>query len=175
MGTKRAIGWLVLGCVVAMGASAGADDPHRVPTSSPELERIKSLAGRWQGASKTGDNTEPAVVEYKVTAGGSAVVETLFPGTAHEMVSVYHDQNGKLTMTHYCMLGNQPQLKLVGADNQHLNFSLAKSPGIDVAKDQHMHALTVAWQGSDHLTQTWSCYEGGKPHMTTTITLSRLK
>ncbi len=29
------------------------------------------------------------------------------------MLSVYHDLNGKLTMTHYCMLRNQPRMKLV--------------------------------------------------------------
>ena len=47
----------------------------------------------------------------KVTAGGSAVHETLFPGSAHEMVSVYHLDGADLVMTHFCALGNQPRMK----------------------------------------------------------------
>jgi hypothetical protein len=44
----------------------------------------------------------PVRVEYRVTGAGSAVVETLFPGTPHEMVTVYHARKGVLCMTHYC-------------------------------------------------------------------------
>ena len=45
-------------------------------------------------------------VSYRVTAGGSAILETTAAGTPMEMISMYHDRGGKLFMTHYRMLGN---------------------------------------------------------------------
>ena len=104
---QRANGVFVFCCVMLMaGTGALAEEHmHQAPAVSKELERVKQLAGRWEGISQEeGKEAEPAVVEYKVTSGGSAVVETLFPGTPHEMVSVYHDEHGKVAMTHYCML-----------------------------------------------------------------------
>ena len=167
---------VVMGCLVVGAAARAEKHDGAAAADSPDFARIKSLAGKWEGTSQRGSGEkETAAVEYKVTSGGSAVVETLFPGTPHEMVSVYHDVNGKLAMTHYCMLHNQPQLQLTGADGQHLELSLADSPGIDAAKDVHMHALSLAWQDPDHVTQVWTSYEGGKPKETTTITLSRAR
>ena len=48
----------------------------------------------------------------RTTGGGSAVTETLFPGTAHEMMSVYHMDGDDLVLTHYCAGGNQPRMML---------------------------------------------------------------
>ena len=177
-----AVGCLVMATVVMAEGTWGArvaeagEGQEAVAPDSQEFSRIKNLAGRWEGTTAHMEApAEPAVVEYKVTSGGSAVVETLFPGTPHEMVSVYHDVNGKLAMTHYCMLHNQPQLALTRADSQHLELSLADSPGIDPARDRHMHSLSITWQDPNRLTQVWTSYEGGKPNGSTTITLSRAR
>ena len=63
--------------------------------------------GRHFGHGKA--NGAKVRVEYRLTAGGSALVETLFPGASRgQMVSMYYDRKGKLAMTHYCMLRNQP-------------------------------------------------------------------
>src|SRR5262245_19588365 len=74
------------------------------------FEKFKQLAGEWQG---TGDGAhgKDMRVKYQVTSGGSAVVETVFPGTDHEMVTVIHPDGDDLLLTHYCLLGNQPQMK----------------------------------------------------------------
>ena len=170
---------IALAFVLGIGVAAAVAGPEQMTEpvrSSADLERIKSLAGRWEGTTQHASGAqEPAAVEYKLTSGGSAVVETLFPGTPHEMVSVYHDVSGKLAMTHYCMLGNQPQLRLTGGDSRYVELSLADSPGIDAAKDQHMHALTLTWADADHVTQRWASYRNGKPDETTTITVSRVR
>ena len=80
-------------------SSALADhaNDHKAPEpppniSSPELNRIKALAGRWTSTtSMFGNKDEKVFTAYAITAGGSAVVETIFPGTPNEMVSVYYD------------------------------------------------------------------------------------
>jgi hypothetical protein len=54
------------------------------------FERFTQLAGEWSGKGKHGDMEHEATIVYKVTAGGSAVVETIDPGGLHEMVTVIH-------------------------------------------------------------------------------------
>lgn len=162
-----------------MAWTAWAEPEHDMtaaPAGSAELKRIKPLAGRWEGTSREGAaEAQPAVIEYQVTSGGSAVVETLLPGTPHEMVSVYHDAGGRLAMTHYCMLKNQPHLALIGGDDQRLEFSLVDGSGIQAA-EEHMHGLSLAWDSPDRLTQTWSCYKDGQPKAeATVISVSRVR
>ena len=78
------------------------------------LERLKTLAGTWRGHVVTEDGP-PATVVYSVTAAGTAVTEALFPGTSHEMLTVYHLEGDDLVLTHYCAMGNQPRMKLARA------------------------------------------------------------
>ena len=176
--TRRVVYAAMLAGIVSLGVGAYAGEDHGAPVAgSAELERVKALAGRWEGTTTHmgGSEEEPAAIEYKVTSGGSAVVETLFPGTPHEMVSVYHDgPGGKLSMTHYCMLHNQPQLDLVSADNQQLTFDLSAASAIP-ASEHHMHALTMAWTDPDHLTQVCTSYQDDKAEGPTTIRVSRVR
>src|SRR2546425_11638376 len=78
--------------VLSLGAGIGATAPPAgsAPPASAALERFKALAGDWVAA-EDGDMVKKGdlVARYAVTAGGSAVVETVFPGRAHEMVTVY--------------------------------------------------------------------------------------
>ena len=114
---------LVLTFLVCSVSSVWAGDGKECPIptikTSAELATIKALAGKWTGTAKhSNGTTEPTVVEYHLTSGGSAVEEKITPGTPHEMVTMYHDLGGKLAMTHYCMLGNQPQMVLSGNRSQ---------------------------------------------------------
>lgn len=123
------------------------------------FERIKELEGDWVMAGGDGS----AAVTYRVTAAGSAVVETLFPGTAHEMVTVYHRDGHGLMMTHYCAEGNQPRMKsspATGANEIHFKFAGAsnlKSP-----KDLHMHEMMIRFVDADHIHHEWTSYKDGK-------------
>jgi hypothetical protein len=135
---------------------------------------MKALAGDWTGTVETNGKSEPASINYKVTSMGSAVVETLFPGKSEEMVSVYHDdENGKLSMTHYCAIGNQPQLDLKKSDGK--NIFLDLSPKSKKLKStQHMHALNLDLSKSGELVQNWTCFEGGKKNHNTTISVKKV-
>ena len=93
---------------------------------SKELQKIKALVGTWVGEMDNGKGPMPVEINYKVTAAGSAVVETFHPGTPMEMVTVYHDEKGKLAMTHYCMLGNQPKMKLVDSSENKVFLDLVE-------------------------------------------------
>lgn len=156
-------GGLVL---VALSAGARAADtpaPGKAP-AHPGLERLKKLAGTWVAADKDGKPTDQVVSVVRVTAAGSAVHETLFPGQAMEMVSVYHLDNGELVMTHYCALGNQPRMKAdpKSPANQ-LRFRFAGGTNFDPAKDLHMHEATLTFVDDDHLEVAGVAWVNGKP------------
>ena len=106
---------LVLGVLVALSRSSHGDDKHEgklpPPATNAGFEKMKKLVGTWLAADKDGKATDQVVSVIKVTAGGSALHETLFPGQPHEMVSVYTADGPDLIMTHYCVLGNQPRMK----------------------------------------------------------------
>jgi hypothetical protein len=143
---------------------------------SPEFERVKQLVGAWEGTSTMGKAGEKTRVEYRLTAGGSALVESLSPGNEGEMVSVYHDQNGKLAMTHYCMLRNQPHMTLAKSDAQSLELVFVrKGNDINPAKEKHMHAVSFTFTDNDHIVQKWIMFDKGKNAGEVAFTLTRVR
>jgi len=167
---------LVITCLLLVGAFvAYAGEGRGTPYSgSKGYERMKQLVGVWEGTSNMGKEGQKVRVEYHLTAGGSALVETLFPGTPEEMISVYYDNGGKLSMTHYCMLQNRPSMKLQKAGADTLEFVFAKGSGIDPKKDTHMHALTISFVDKNHIAENWTLFEEGKEKEVTRLNLSRV-
>jgi hypothetical protein len=152
-----------------------AGEPSLGPYSgSKEFERMKGLAGVWEGTSNMPKDGDKVRVEYRLSSGGSSIVETLLPGTPHEMISVYYDNQGKLTMTHYCALRNQPMMDLQKADTQNLYFMFVGGSNIDPMKDAHMHALTISFVDKNHITQKWTLFVDGKEQGTSVFELSRV-
>jgi hypothetical protein len=102
-----------------------------------------------------------SIVTYKVTGAGSAVVETLFAGGPHEMVTVYHLDGDDLVLTHYCATGNQPRMKAArGGDANTLVFSFDGGSNFDPKVDMHMHEAVIKFIGPDELHAEWQSYTG---------------
>ncbi len=142
------------------------------PKGSAELERLKGLAGTWEG--KTEKNKEGmTVVTYAITGGGSAVEEKIMPGTPMEMTTVYYDEGGKLAMTHYCSLGNHPSMKLMKSEPAKLEFSLVD--GTVPAQSMHMHQLAISTPDADHLTADWTLFDKGAKKDVHSFALTRKK
>jgi len=126
---------------------------------SAAFERMKSLVGRWSGESPEMGTMN---TEFRLIAGDSVVEERFAEGTPMEMLSTYHDVNGKLTMTHYCMLRNQPRMKLVKQTTDSLTFDLAPTPGLNVQKDMHMHGATYTFIDAHHFKLEGVSWKDGK-------------
>src|SRR5436309_13640907 len=108
---------------VAVGAAVAAE---KAAAPSPGLDQLKKLAGTWVAADDKGQPTDQVVSVFKVISAGSAVQESIFQGTNHEMVSVYFRDGQDVIMTHYCALGNQPKMKLDPASPANrLDFTFA--------------------------------------------------
>src|SRR4029077_1754769 len=87
----------------SVGVSARADE-KATPETSPRFEALKKLAGDWVELGTDGKPTDKIVSSIRVTSGGNTVQETLFPGSDHEMVTMYHLDGADLILTHYCHL-----------------------------------------------------------------------
>lgn len=153
-------------CLWVAVSAVFADDKHSAPTkpANPHLEKMIKLVGTWVAADDQGKPTDQVVSVIKLTAGGSAVHETLFPGQDHEMVSIYTADGSDLVMTHYCMLGNQPRMKAdpKSPANQ-IHFVFTGGSNLDPAKDKHMHGATLTIVDADHIEIEGEGWENGKP------------
>ena len=158
---------LACGLVAAISLAAYAADTDNRPLASPTnagFEKMKKLVGTWVQADEDGKPTDTVVSVIRLTAGGSAIHETLFPGQPQEMISVYTVEGDDLVLTHYCVLGNQPRLKAdpKSAPNQ-IKFDFAGGANLDPKKDKHMHAATVTIVDADHLQIDGIAWDNGEP------------
>jgi len=148
--------------LVALAGRAAAGDRPAPPDPKP-LAPLKKLVGTWQGNMQMGGKTVPVTITYAATAGGSAIVEHLFPGTPHEMLSVYTVEGDGVAMTHYCSLGNHPKMTLKKSDPHSLSFEATGGEGLHSPSEMHMHAMTVSWTDGDHIRETWTSFDQGRP------------
>jgi hypothetical protein len=141
------------------------------------FDQFKQLAGEWAGKEVKGPNEGKEVrANYKVTSGGSAVVETLLPGTDHEMVTVIHRDGDDLILTHYCMLGNQPQMKAAGKDDgSKVAFKFVRATNLKSDKDPHMHDVTFTFVDKDTYRSEWTFFKDGKSSGTVVFEMKRKK
>ncbi len=164
----------------AFTVAAHAEDkkePAPAGDGSARFEQFKQLAGDWVGtATGHGPDEKQVHVQFKVTAGGSAVVETEFPGTEHEMVTVITQDGADLSLTHYCMLGNQPHMKAdaKGATDK-VAFQFVSVSNAQADKDMFMHDVTYTFVDKDTLKAEWTHCKDGKVGGAVVIALKRTK
>ena len=153
---RKAVAMVVLLIGVAFVVQGAADK-----SANPGLDKLKSLAGKWEGKNPEGKSVR---VSYKVVSTGTAVLEALNSSDESDMVTLYTADGDRVALTHYCALGNQPRMK---ADPQspanQLHFKFAGGSNLGPAKDKHMHEGTITFIDDDHIEYSGVCWEGGKP------------
>jgi hypothetical protein len=163
----------------ALALIAGAEEKSAGKGSAKNaaFERIKTLSGEWEVArAPDGHGDHGGTVTYKVTAGGSAVLETLFGGTEHEMVTLYYMEGENLALTHYCMLQNRPHMRAEKRSSpDKIVFKCPEGENAEIEAEDHMHQATFKFVDADHLTTEWVLYKDGKSDSTHSFDLTRKK
>lgn len=161
---------LVLGLAVAVSGAWAGEEAAKVDAKSA-FETLKGLAGEWQFEMEG----KPAKVMYEVVSGGSVVMERQLYGTDQEMMTLYYLTDGELVATHYCHIGNQPQMKLDLAKSKpgELVFAFAGGTGFDPAKDSFVHDGRIVVKDAGHVESEWTFYSGGKAQGAAKFNLSR--
>jgi hypothetical protein len=174
---------LVSAALIIAPATVKSEDKEKAKDKAPgsakaAFDRLKTLAGTWKSdvseAEHKGHDAENKVT-YRLTGAGSALVETVFPDSDHEMISVYHLDGDDLRMTHYCAIGNQPRLKLDRAAStpDKLVFVFDGGTNLDPSKDMHIHGLVMTFQKDGVVDSAWNSQAGGKNAGTIHFKLSR--
>ncbi|MBK7876605.1 MAG: hypothetical protein IPJ77_12810 [Planctomycetes bacterium] len=134
------------------------------------VERVKALAGTWEGKADEG------VLQnvFSVGSGGSAVREIMFPGTPHEMTNMYHMDGDSLVMTHYCAMGNQPRMRAsVGPNPDEIRFEFDGVSNLRAPDEMYMGSMTLTIIDQDHIRETWQHYVKGVKGDPTVFELTR--
>lgn len=146
-------------CLLIVSSLAGcASSKPLPPQAAPDLSLIRQLEGRW--VSEPNEQGKREEVLYRVVSGGTAVEETLFPGEPYEMVSIYVAERDGLKLTHYCSLGNQPEMKAREYKDGRLHFAFSGG-NVDTANDHHIHEMVLVLQNARQIEQQWVSHKNG--------------
>jgi hypothetical protein len=146
------------------GDSSGQEGAKAKEPAHPQFEKIKALAGEWQGTARApGDPTiYPTVASIKVVSAGSVVMLVTDPGTPHEMVTMFHLDDGTPMATHYCAAMNQPRMRASRtAEPGKLTFAFADGTNLK-SHPGRMERLVLSFTDPDHHVQEWTSLDGGK-------------
>ena len=166
----RAVLQAALICVVFLAAaSPGHAGGMKAQAAFDEL---KSLEGTWRGkpegegaeAEAEAKMVDEVIHEFRVSAAGTVVMETMGPGTEHEMINMYHLDGENLVLTHYCAGGNQPTMKLNREKStvEKLVFDFTGGTNLDPAVDSHIHSAKIKLGDPNKLESIWESYADGK-------------
>ena len=159
--------------VLALAVAATAAE-KTTSANSARFDAIKKLAGDWVENGKDGKPGDKVMSSYRLTASGTVVEETLFPGTDHEMVTMYHLDGADLVLTHYCILGNQPKMRAEpGTDANRIVFKFVSGTNMKSDADNHMDQATLNLVDSNHIKAEWVACKEGKPCHTANFDMVR--
>lgn len=155
-----AFGGVFLATVAAMAGPASETDA----SAAAAFERLKGLEGVWEADLGGG---EKATSRIEIISGGSAIVDRYQDtklGPGKEMVTVYHLDGDRLLLTHYCVAGNQPRMKLESFDPAagELRFEFLDATGLRDPGAGHMHRARYRLEDSRHFSTVWDWVEKGK-------------
>lgn len=166
-----------LALVLAVSAAAcRSSATTRVVEADPAqrqalLAAVAALEGRWVMESPEG----PSYTEFALTSNGSAVRETMFPGTPHEMTNMYALDGNSLTMTHYCAGGNQPRMRAAALVDGRLEFHPDGVGDLKSADELYMGAMTLVFVDADTIEQRWTAFNQGAEDHSPAFMLKRVK
>jgi len=121
------------------------------PSKAKQLfEQLKLLEGDWKSDSADGTT----VVNYRLVAKGSTLVETWTMSPTRQSMTVYTMDGERLLATHYCPQGNAPRLKFSGVDASGANhFSFLDGANLQDPEGSHEHAFWIRLDSSDAMTR----------------------
>jgi hypothetical protein len=142
---------------VAIALIALSLSPWAASNANTAFDSLKGLAGEWQSKDPSG---KQQIVTWKVVSDGSVVMESMQEAT---MVTMYHVDNGRLMLTHYCRAQNQPRmLAQVSDDGKTFTFDFLDATNLASPNDGHMRKLVLTIQDKDHFTEHWYFSTDGK-------------
>lgn len=158
---RMSVAACVLACAAAvLGGCAKNGMATAGDAKSDLFEPVSKLAGDWYMKDEKGQ--EHLVMQFRVTSGGTAVREIMFPGQGHEMTNMYHRDGGDLVVTHYCAAGNQPRMRARGLHDGKMEFKFDSITNKMTSDEEYMGEMTLNFTGPNTVVEEWWSYKAGK-------------
>ncbi|MBJ6763505.1 hypothetical protein JGU66_22280 [Myxococcaceae bacterium JPH2] len=139
--------------------------PMGLQAAEPQLNaeqafhQLTTLVGIWEGKFEDG---RPHSVTYRLTAGGTTLVETWALGPGRESLTLYHLDGDALVADHYCPQGNTPRLQLAkGSSTDKLSFVFRDGTNLQIKDKSHQHAFWVSLGGKDSFIRSETYVKNG--------------
>lgn len=134
------------------------------------FDNLKSLAGEWQVKDPTG---KMQTITWTLVSGGSVLMESM---QEQSMVTMYHVDNDRLMLTHYCSAHNQPRMQgRISDDGKTFVFDFLDATNLANPADGHMHKLVLTIQDKDHFSEQWFFTVNGKDNNHGVLQFTRKK
>ena len=149
---------VVLACAAGLAAHGAGQGSANAKAA---FERIKGLAGTWEGKDEHGMVSQTSL---SVAAAGTAVIEKLEPHGMEEMVTLYSVDGDGVALVHFCPTNNQPRMRAVPASENvsELVFAFQGAGNLATEKTGHQNQLAIRFEDANHFTETWTWRENGK-------------
>lgn len=140
------------------------------PNAGSAFDSLKGLVGEWQAKDPHGN---VQTITWKLVSSGSVLMESM---QEESMVTMYHVDNNRLMLTHYCAARNQPRMQgQVSDDGKTFTFDFLDATNLGSPADGHMRKLVLILQDKDHFTEQWFFVKDGKDADHGVLQLTRKK
>jgi hypothetical protein len=146
-----ALGFLAIS---SLGAVAQSD-------AAKAFERMKSLAGTWEGKTANGHVVSDT---FAVASAGASLMSQL--NAEEPMMSMFYLDGERLMMTHFCPSKNQPRMQaVISPDGKTITFDFVDATNLASPETGHMHRAVYILSDADHLGEEWTWLQAGKRTM----------
>jgi hypothetical protein len=147
----------------AVGSPQAAAPAKQLSPAGAAFDKLKALAGEWEGTMTEGGQQMPATTSYRLASGGSALMNVLGAGSPYEMVTMIHLDNSDLLATHYCAAHNQPRFRMVpSSDPNVVTFDFKDATNLSSPTAKHMVGLKITIVDANHHYQDWTSLDKGQ-------------
>jgi len=143
---------IALSFLLLLAATAYAQDAQKA------FDLLKTLNGTWEGKASNGKVTK---VTFRMTGNNSALMSEMMG--EDDMITMFHMDNNRLLLTHYCGAGNQPRMQgSLSADGKAVTFKFVDATNLASPKAGHMDSVVISMPDADHHYEDWTFKSDGK-------------
>src|SRR5688500_6069493 len=150
--------------IVLMASMLMAAEPSE-KAQQAAFEKFKALEGQWKGKSTRGWAES---MSYRTIAGGSVVMSMSFEAHPGEtMATMFHPDQGRLMLTHYCVAKNEPRLVAsdISDDGNTITFTWLDGTGLKSRDQGHMDKAVYRFLDANRFEAQWTWYQNGQERL----------
>lgn len=153
----------IVAVFLVLGLGNASNLAGQSSSASAGFERLKSLAGAWEGTTNEGGKDVSVNTSFRLVSDGSALLNDLMSGTPHEMITMFHFDGSELMATHYCAAHNQPRFLLApSSDSKVMDFKFKDATNLATPGAPHMVGVKFTLVDANHHIEDWTFLANGQ-------------